>query len=81
MLYNHSDFARYLFTKWYMENKITLADLGHALEVGVVIEFCSYHKKSWLFLEILLYRKNYTLTETFVVWRFLVLLLNSLIVQ
>ena len=43
MLYNYSDFARYLFIKWYKENKITLADLGHAEEVSVVIEFCSFH--------------------------------------
>ena len=43
MLYNYSDFACYLFIKWYMENKITLADLGHAVEVSVVIEFCSFH--------------------------------------
>ena len=53
MLYNYSDFARYLFIKWYMENKITLVDLGHTLEVNVVIEFCSFRLKSRLFLEIL----------------------------
>ena len=42
MLYNYSDFAHFLFIKWYMENKITLVDLGHTLEVNVVIEFCSF---------------------------------------
>ena len=30
MLYNYSDFAPYLLIKWYVDNKITLADLGHA---------------------------------------------------
>ena len=42
MLDNYSDLARYLFIKWYMANKITLANLGHALEVSVVIEFYSF---------------------------------------
>ena len=42
ILYKYSDFTHYLFIKWYMENKITLAGLGYALEVSMVIEFCSF---------------------------------------
>ena len=43
MLYNYSDFARYLFIKWYKEKKTTLADLRHAVEVNVTIEICPFH--------------------------------------